>query len=331
MCRTWKVDPAHELTVREIRQLLRGMPGLFWLDVTGGEPLFRKDAFEVFDAVLESTPHLLMLHFQTNGFMTERAVALCRHIRRRRDVELVVTVSIDGPREVHDRIRGRQGSFDRALATFRALRAEAGVEVFVGTTLGPTNYDRIDELEAVLQREFPDFRSTEHHLNWVQRSSHFFQNADLPPFTDHRIARRQLRRRGVPRSLIDVMELVYLVNAHFTNQGEASEVTCQALRSAAFVSPEGDLYPCHMWDRPLGSLRDRSAEELWAAPETRAAREEAVALACGGCFTPCEAYPALAGAPFSTLRHTSRRAIRLLVERGTAKPAPTKATLPILK
>ena len=104
-----------------------------------------------------------------------------------------------------------------------------------------------------------------------------------------------------------LQELGFLVNLERYLGGEPTGVPCQALRSTCFVSPEGQLYPCHVWDRPLGDLRERPLAELWRSPEVLAARSEVERLDCGGCFTPCEAYPALAGAPVAASVQTLRR------------------------
>jgi len=51
-------------------------------------------------------------------------------------VRLVVTVSIDGPPELNDQLRGIRNNFAHALETFAAVRAILGPEnVFVGMTL----------------------------------------------------------------------------------------------------------------------------------------------------------------------------------------------------
>jgi MoaA/NifB/PqqE/SkfB family radical SAM enzyme len=322
MCSTWKTEAAHEITPAEVRHVLGQMPGLLWLDVTGGEPFLRRDAVELFAAVLDATPALRVLHFQTNGWFGDRAVEVAELVRTRRpELELIVTVSIDGPPETHDAVRGREGSFARALATFRTLRARPDCATYVGTTVTPFNADQVEALGELLQRELPDFRAGEWHWNWLQVSQHFFGNADLaklPALQTRDLVRRHVRRRGLPRNLVEIMELVFLTNLEFYRRGEPSGVVCQALRSAAFLSPEGTLYPCHVYDRPLGNVLEQPVGALWASAPVLQARREIEQLACGGCFTPCEAYPALAGAPAQTLRRTTTRALRLLLER----PAP---------
>ncbi len=305
------------MSAAEIETLIGSMPGLHWLDVTGGEPFLRRDFEEVVAGILRAAPRLHMLHFPTNGWFTERTVNLCRRIAERwPKVSLVVTVSLDGPSAVHDRMRGRQGSFERAFQTFQALRDLPGIEVYVGTTLSEANVSHIDALGDELRRRLPDFADTEWHWNWLQVSEHFFANEELAEEVDrlreHRgLLRRQLRRRGTPKSLVDLMELLFLINLDGVHRGEELGVPCQALRSAAFVSPEGQLYPCHVWNKPLGDVRN-GIEVLWQSTEVHRAREQALALQCGGCFTPCEAYPALAGAPVETLKQTTRRSLHIL-------------------
>lgn len=319
MCRTWEHPRRDELSADEIGDIMAQLPGLYWLDVTGGEPFLRKDVAQIFDQILRNAPALNVLHFPTNGWFGDRIVATVREIvERRPEIQLIVTVSIDGPEQVHDRIRGIPGSFSRALQTFGRLREMDGVDVYVGTTVQSDNSDALEELGVVLKAEFPDFAATEWHWNRLQISGHFFNNeqeAGRQPERSGAVG-EHIRRRGLPRGLVDLMELVFLVNLEFVQRGEQAGMDCQALRSTAFVSPEGELFPCHVYDRPLGSLREHTFAELWASRAVADAREDIQALRCGGCFTPCEAYPMLAGAPVRAGYQTARRSLKLLAERA---------------
>ncbi|MGH7786765.1 MAG: radical SAM protein [Candidatus Binatia bacterium] len=329
MCHTWELTPGHELSAAEVAGILAQMPHLNWLDLTGGELFLRQDALAVIEAAC-AAPSLGVLHFPTNGWFTARVVEAAERVRALRpDLELLITVSLDAPPPVHDRIRGREGSFERAIETFRRLRTMDGVHAYVGTTITADNAEQIDALEAELTRRLPDFRGDEWHWNWLQISEHFFNNGHLaaqPKPATRALVRRQIQRRGLPRNLVDAMELMFLTNLEFYQRGEPTGIVCQSLRSTAFVSPEGDLYPCHVYKRPLGNLREKAVSEIWNAPATHAARRDIEKLACGGCFTPCEAYPALAGAPVATAWQTGRRALRLFYEHVTdQRPAPRPA------
>jgi radical SAM protein with 4Fe4S-binding SPASM domain len=243
--------------------------------------------------------------------MTDRVHAVTQAVRAARDdIELIVTVSLDGPPAVHDQVRGREGSADRALATLERLESLPGVEVHVGTTVSSQTAASLRETEALLRARGFDLRRW--HWNWLQTSAHFFGNTQIEPRTvpPHDLLQRHRARRGLPRTMVELMESIYLVNLEAVARGEPSKIPCQALRSAVFISPEGELYPCHLYDRPLGNLRHQSFASLWHGQEVARARTDIEALACGGCFSACEAYPALAGAPVQTATVTASRLLQ---------------------
>ena len=282
--------------------------------------MLRRDFPAIVDAALDRLPSLGMLHFQSNGSMPEQTLALVTAARKRRpQVELIVTVSIDGPAELHDKIRGRGGAFARAIATTQGLQAAAnddpGLQVHVGTTVTAANATAFEGVGALLASLVPGFSAARWHWNVGQHSEHFYGNGTtegvqpgLPEGQLGAAIARHLRRRGLPRSMVALMESVYLVNLHAVADGHPSKIPCQALRSTVFLSPEGDVYPCHIWDRPLGNVTEQSFETIWASATVAAARREVEQLACGGCFSACEAYPALAGSPVTTAVTTLRRA-----------------------
>jgi MoaA/NifB/PqqE/SkfB family radical SAM enzyme len=159
MCWQWGEQGLfHELTPEHtIRQLdlptLRSViddvaeaqTGVF---VWGGEPFLHRDLM-AFLAYVKSKG--LYCSVNTNGTYLPRAA--------KRLVEMgldALMVSVDGPREVHDRIRGMPGSFDRIAEGIGAVRAARGgngrrPEILVNTTVSPGNQDRLLETAAVVE------------------------------------------------------------------------------------------------------------------------------------------------------------------------------------
>ena len=323
MCRTWEHPGAGALSAAEVEAVLAQMTRLTWLDVTGGEPFVRADIERVLRSAATIPRGLTVLHYQTNGWTPERIEAVTAAVRAARDdVDLIVTVSLDGPAEVHDVVRGREGSAERALETVARLEALPGVEVHVGTTISTQTVEALPRTEALLRARGFDLRRW--HWNWLQTSAHFFGNEDIEPqaVPPGDLLDRHLARRGIPRTLVELMEAIYLVNLGAVANGAPSRVPCQALRSAAFVSPEGDLYPCHLYDRPLGNLRTQSLATLWHGAGVARARRDIEALACGGCFSACEAYPALAGAPLRTAAITTARLLHRRLDPRSPRRTP---------
>jgi len=104
--------------------------------VWGGEPFLHRDLIPFVEHVKSRG---LYCSINTNGTCLPREAA--------RLVDLGVDsimVSVDGPREVHDRIRGMQGSFQKIAAGVRSVReARSGnrnrTEIVVNTTISPAN------------------------------------------------------------------------------------------------------------------------------------------------------------------------------------------------
>ena len=292
------------MTPAELGRLCSGMPNLTWLDLTGGETMLRPDIEELLEEILAATPRLAVLHFPTNGSFPTRAVACAELVRRRRpELSLLLTVSIDGPEALHDKMRGREGSYRSALNTFERLREIPGVEVWLGTTVLPSNVDALDELESALRRDVRDWHPGLWHWNLGQVSEHFFGNQDVSVQVDPTraagLVRQQFARRWPPRSPVDLMELSFLSLLPNYLEGRGTGLTCPSLHSTCFVSADASLYPCHVWDRPLANLRDWdfNVTAVWGSKDVLEAREEVQKLDCGDCFTPCEAYPRLAASP----------------------------------
>lgn len=110
--------------------------------VSGGEPLLHRHFWRLNER-LPAYPFRSVL--LTNGTLLDREAAGALRFHE-------VQVSLDGPQDAHDRLRGT-GSFRRAVAALRNL-AEAGVPTSVATVVFAGNVDRFDELETLLG-EFP--------------------------------------------------------------------------------------------------------------------------------------------------------------------------------
>ena len=92
MCQTWRRAASTAMTADELGDLFDRLPRLCWLDLTGGEPLLRADFPAIVEHALDRLPALSVLHFQTNGWLGDRAVEVAVAARRRRpEVDLIVT------------------------------------------------------------------------------------------------------------------------------------------------------------------------------------------------------------------------------------------------
>jgi radical SAM protein with 4Fe4S-binding SPASM domain len=214
-----------------------------------------------------------------------------------------VTVSTDGDEETNDRIRGVAGGWRRQLETFRALREMAGVDVVLGMTLSQTNVDHFPTAFAAASREVPGLRPDEFHVNIVHESPHYLGNTDLGLRADvdrGRLAdaiEEYAAQRGIPFGPVGYLERTYLAQVRRFLETGRTPMRCHALSASCFVDSFGNVFPCTIYDRRLGNLRevDYDLARIWRQPETAAVQREIWDYDCPQCWTPCEAYQSIMG------------------------------------
>lgn len=297
-CSIWQVKPKNELTLEEIQALAKNSPFLSWVDFTGGEPTDRKDFVEIIKAFADNCPDLLFAHFPTNGLKPPRIEAACRELKKLNLPKLVVTVSIDGPPELNDKLRGIPGDFERATETFRKIDALGGIDVYVGMTLFPENCNLVHETLAALQARIPGFDIRRLHVNIGHTSSHYYENSErgVTPSSEMVAALDDLMKsRGVPLAPFSWIERIYQRRARRYVESGKSPTPCAALHASCFLTEEGTVHPCNIWSAPLGNIRENqySLLPILRGEKGRAARADVEKLNCPNCWTPCEAYQSI--------------------------------------
>src|SRR5262249_24745798 len=140
-----------ELNLDALRRAFPESPG-FRISLTGGEIFMRKDIMSVLDLFREK--QYACGYLTTNGTIIteERAEALAdlasagflKHI----------SVSVDGPGELHDKARGLAGTFERTCAGLKRLqeaarRKRAPLRVSINTTVAHESLDALDRMVDV--------------------------------------------------------------------------------------------------------------------------------------------------------------------------------------
>jgi radical SAM protein with 4Fe4S-binding SPASM domain len=301
-CNIWQRKPTDELTTAEVAAIVRENPDITWADLTGGEIFLRPDIDDVLEAVVTGWRRLALLHFPTNGFLTDRIVASVERIAGRGPAKTIVTVSLDGDEQLNDEIRGIKGGFRRQIETFKALRRIRGVVTVFGVTLSSFNLGRFAQTFEACARECPGLTIDDVHLNVAQVSGHYYGNEGSEAVRPDPVrVRRELsayrKLRGRARSPQQLLENTYLARLdEFLLTGQ-TPMPCHALRASCFIDPWGVVYPCITYSKPIGSLRETGMrlEPIWNAFETRRVQREIWDGQCPQCWTACEAYQSILG------------------------------------
>jgi radical SAM protein with 4Fe4S-binding SPASM domain len=237
-----------EMTTAEIKDILRQMAdaGVFFLTLSGGEVLMRRDFFEI---VEHATNLSFNIRIKTNGVMIHEKEA--KRLRELGVEQVQISVYSHRP-EVHDAITKLPGSLKRTLAAIRFLKSQAlqvtianvlmtpnlsdnaGVmalakELGVKYTLDPTITPMMDGGRSVLALRAPasEIKQTFRNEALVGDVEKF---CAAPPIPDE-----------------DTME----------------EHPCSAGHTGCYVSPYGDIFPCVQFPLPSGNLRTQKFLDIW--------------------------------------------------------------------
>ena len=102
--------------------IFRRAQSLLHLTVTGGEPFIRKDFVEIIDKIISSCG-VPRVSIKTNGFYTERIKNFIpKLIDKHRNTEFTLSISLDGPEEIHDQVRNFKGGYKQVLETIEIMK-----------------------------------------------------------------------------------------------------------------------------------------------------------------------------------------------------------------
>src|SRR5215212_2474545 len=142
-----------ELSLEALARAFPDAPGL-QISLTGGEIFMRKDIMSVLDLFRQKG--YACGYLTTNGTIIteERAEALADLAAR--GFLKHISVSVDGPKDLHDAARGLKGTFERTTQGLKRLqdaarRKQAPLRVSINTTVAHESLEALDQMVDVAE------------------------------------------------------------------------------------------------------------------------------------------------------------------------------------
>ncbi|TYT74225.1 heme b synthase [Desulfobotulus mexicanus] len=264
--------------------------------LTGGEPLLRKD---IFDIAKHGTDLGLRMTMAPNGTLVTPENA-----ERMADAGIKrISISLDGAtKEVHDAFRAMPGAFEGAMQGVANAKA-AGIEFQINTTITKKNLEEIPKILDLavslgaaahhifllvptgrgkeIEETAIDAVQYEETLNW------FYDQRDKVPLQlkatcaphYYRILRQRAKAEGKTISPA-------------THGLDAMTRGCLGGIGFCFVSHVGEVQPCGFLETPCGNVKESSFVDIWQKSPTllRLRDYDQLTGKCG----PCE-YRAVCG------------------------------------
>ena len=277
-----------ELDTADMQAVLEGFArlGVSGVGFTGGEPLLRKDIFEL----LAHTKALGMItHLNTNGFFVDDA-NVGRMLAAGVDS---VNISLDGAcAATHDAIRGVPGAFDRVIEavgriTAARKRAKSSLRLKTVAVLQERNINEVEDLVNLAGKLGVDC------IEFIPRQP--FTSGEGPVSADaamlaavDRVTEYLLRPEPKPVRIENSERHVRLFHGAF--RGLDSPLRCYAGYNSLAVDSYGEVYPCvpwYNWRCSAGNLGGKDLAAFWYSKGYDSVRSEV--RTCRKCTLNCQA------------------------------------------
>jgi MoaA/NifB/PqqE/SkfB family radical SAM enzyme len=270
-CEWWKTTTPELPTKKAIAAIdavcSLGVP---FFDLSGGEPLLRKDLITLAKRVAS---HGCLVSMNTNGTLLDES-----RISGITDIFDLVVVSLDGPKGIHDRIRGVPGTYDKAVKAIKLLKANE-VRVGVNSVVTPWNIKILPQFMEELRSQV-DFVQVQPIHPYPPPAENAPPEKEVSKFLKYMM----MLKRSDPGFLAVPKDYIKGFNRFF--KGEAPKI-CHAGELYIGIDPAGKLLACParsdivLGDTLSGSIGDvlkdkQCNEEGW--------REVS---ACRGCWLEC--------------------------------------------
>jgi len=277
------------------------------ISLWGGEPFLYRHIIELIAYIKRKG---LPCYMYTNG------VLLRRYAQDLVELDFDgVTISIDGPREIHDSIRGLPGGFDAAIAGIEELRTlrdkkSAKMTITMNSVISGDNYRYIKDMVAVGERAQVDMIALNLVLFITTEMGREYQFSMKTTFgcdaqmwkgwvddevdVDTRYITKAIQRLGV-NGLSRKPPILFMPNIRVTEidtffrqpEKRPNYTRCFQPYFEANILPNGDMHFCHEFQEyVLGNLLEADFATIWNSPKARAFRrylQKNLFPICGKC------------------------------------------------
>jgi MoaA/NifB/PqqE/SkfB family radical SAM enzyme len=255
-----------ELTLAETEKVSASLGSLLWLAFSGGEPFLREDLVGIARVFYkQNKPSIILL--PTNGLLPDRIYDMTEAILKSCPKStVVVKLSLDGPEETHDSLRGVPGAYQKVLKTSERLAALSGryrnFELGVNTVFCSRNQHNMDELLTSV-RQLDGVRV--HTVSLIRGDVAEEQLKEVDPDAYAKVGERlarDLRCRAAGKyrfsgaGLKAAQDVLQRRLIHRTAVEKKRQTPCFAGSLGLVLTETGHCYPCEAFSNRMGNVRD---------------------------------------------------------------------------
>lgn len=257
-----------ELTIGEYERIARNIKLINVLGISGGEPFLRSDLSEIIKVIYKNCSPLVV-DLPTNAFFVESVLKQAEEVARScKDMVIDMQISIDGPEQIHNEIRGLKDGFSRVKETYKGLiflkNKYKNLKVKACIVYSHYNQGYMEELFDLLERDFYDFDRIVFSVAHGNVGNHEVFNFDWAKY--FKICDK-IRNKVTVKDLLDTHSIFTIAlriakNKHLKEVLRTKDMynKCNSGKRVIVINERGEVFPCEpLWFR-VGDLRKNNYE-----------------------------------------------------------------------
>lgn len=246
MCNIWQKQWAEEIKPSDLENLPASIRDI---NLSGGEPFLNSGIVKIVEKINEKNSKANII-ISSNGFATELIKQKMSEIIKIKP-NIGIAISLDGIGEVHEKIRGIKGAYEKVLNTLSALKDLEVKNIKLAFTLSDSNAGELKKVYN-LSREL----STELTLTVVHSSDNFFG-------ADNKINKKEELIKELDWLMKKELKSMYpkkWVRAYYTHGMKRFVLSGERIlpdysgKYNLFIDPKGSIYPCDISSKKIGQI-----------------------------------------------------------------------------
>lgn len=307
MCNIWKDKSSDDLSLEEIDRFAKSeyLKKVFVIGLSGGEPFIRPDLVDIVQIYKKRLKKLKQVTLSTNGSLTGKIKSDVSSILES-GLETDVTISIDGIGNVHDKIRGFSGSYERIVETVHMLRnlqrKYNGLDIGLRFTILPNNYREMSKVYRLANKMKINFTAKPAVVGgYFKNIGGRYEFNDIQKkkiISDFKFIIKEEKKRSnkIGDIFFEIKRLAFIeflkYSIDYIINPSKQLFPCYACFSLAWIENNGDVRSCPILYKKMGNIRKNSFDEIWQSEEMHNIRQFIKKGKCS-CFTNCSQVPSL--------------------------------------
>lgn len=257
-----------ELNIYEIEQLSRKLKNVKLMIMTGGEPFLNDNLFDSLK-LFAINSRINNFVITTNGICTNKIEEFIGKLNEEPlGIKLLVSFTIDGPEERHNKEKGTPDAFKRLLASYNIIKSNqnSNLKPGVSVTYSKDNQGCIDWTLDFIQRELEPYTISitiprgdiedKSAANQLDMDKYLEVCARIRKYNNFN-AIFSFQNINFLTGLSDIMDKAKRLAIYaIYNKIPIPKIRCYAGSLVIVILPDGRIYPCELRSEIIGDLRN---------------------------------------------------------------------------